>query len=103
MLRRLIDAGEAAYPTYRLAGERPARLGRRGLPITQLLRDPLVLIDVRGGREDGGQFDVSASGTRTTRGASREEGGNDWRLLTVPDGLYGHDGGVDAVGAVTGS
>ena len=50
MLRRLIDAGEAAYPTYCVAGERPARLGRRGLLITQLLRDSQLLRCPRGSR-----------------------------------------------------
>ena len=54
MLRRPIEAWEAAYPTYLVAAERPARLGPRGLVITQLLRDHLALIDVRGSREDGG-------------------------------------------------
>ena len=101
MLRRPIDAWEAAYPTYLIAAERPARLGPRGLIITQLLRDHVARIDVRGGQEGGGEFDASASGTRTACGASRE-GWNKWSFLRVPDGYCGK-GGVDAAGAMTGS
>ncbi|CAM9254124.1 unnamed protein product, partial [Laminaria digitata] len=102
MLRRPIEAWEAAYPTYLVAAERPARLGPRGLIITQLLRDHLALIDVRGAREhgDGEHGDFSArGGTSTACGLSSERGGNEWSFLRVSDGLCEEGGGGVVAGA----
>ena len=108
MLRRPIEAWEAAYPTYLVAAERPARLGPRGLVVTQLLRDHLALIDVRGVREDGsgdhGVFSARSGTARTSTACllSSEGGSNEWSFLRVSDGLCEGGGGVVTGAAVTG-
>lgn len=84
LLGRPVEAWEAAYPTYLVAAERPARLGPKGLAITQLLRDHLAFIDVRGGHES----DVVHSPAEN--GACRfHEGVDAWSFLRMSQGLEG--------------
>lgn len=72
--RQPIEAWEAAYPTYVMATEHPARLGPRGLIITQLLRDHLAVIDVDMSSSSLGETDhVHSSMTDGTR-QQRQQG-----------------------------
>ncbi|CAM9154519.1 unnamed protein product, partial [Hapterophycus canaliculatus] len=94
LLDRPVEAWEAGYPTYLTAAEQPARLGARGLAITQALRDHLASIDVReadGGYQEecGTTKSLSCShgqgaGGMPVRGESTE---GEWGFLRMATGL----------------
>lgn len=83
MLGRPVEAWEAAYSIYQVAAERPARLGPRGLAVTQFLRDHLASIDVRHAQEDHEDVHGAAHG-----GRGSGEGADAWSFLGVSAGLH---------------
>lgn len=78
LLGRPVEAWEAAYPVYLSASERSALLGPRGLAITQLLRDHVAYIDVRGGEENDEDMNDPI---RDSRGPG--EGLDAWSFLRI--------------------
>lgn len=91
MLHRPVEAWEAAYPTYLVAAERPARLGPRGLAITQLLRDHLAVIDVGGERSGGEDANETA---RKACGPAEED--DTWSFLRISNDLNHYQAGASA-------
>lgn len=98
LLDRPVEAWEAGYPTYLAAAEQPARLGARGLAITQALRDHLAHIDVRE-VDEGYQHDECGESNDFATHSSKPAGGmpahkplvesteGEWGFLRVPAGL----------------
>ncbi|CAM9984921.1 unnamed protein product, partial [Scytosiphon promiscuus] len=102
LLDRPVEAWEAAYPTYLAAAEQPARLGARGLAITQALRDHLASIEVR--PADGGhQDEITATHGQGVGGMPASKQAEEvteceWGFLRVSAGLNGAFGDVAQLG-----
>ncbi|CAB1108314.1 unnamed protein product [Ectocarpus sp. CCAP 1310/34] len=106
LLDRPIEAWGAAYPTYVAATERPTRLGARGLAVTQVLRDHLACIGVRGGgsgyQQEGSSACKNSVGEEPTHVQDPTggfAGGDEWGFLRMAPGFDEGSGAVVGIGS----
>ncbi|CAM9663336.1 unnamed protein product [Ectocarpus sp. 6 AP-2014] len=106
LLDRPIEAWGAAYPTYVAAAERPTHLGPRGLAVTQVLRDHLACIGVRGG--GSGHQQEGSSACKNSKGEEPSHvqdlnggfiGGDEWGFLRMAPGFDEGSGAVVGIGS----
>ena len=105
LLDRPVEAWEVGYPTYLAAAEHPARLGARGLAITQALRDHLALINIEG---EGGEQQLERSSANERAGtvrrsakdgqAGRVEVEGEWGFLRLSTGCDESAGAAAGLG-----
>ncbi|CAM9268006.1 unnamed protein product [Ectocarpus sp. 12 AP-2014] len=106
LLDRPIEAWKAAYPTYVAAAERPTHLGPRGLAVTQVLRDHLACIGIRGGgseyQEEGSSACKNSKGEEPTHVEHPNggfAGGDEWGFLRMAPGFDKGSGAVVGIGS----
>ncbi|CAM9356453.1 unnamed protein product [Ectocarpus sp. 8 AP-2014] len=106
LLDRPIEAWGAAYPTYVAAAERPTHLGPRGLAVTQVLRDHLACIGVRGGgsgyQQEGSSACKNSKGEEPTHVQDPNggfAGGDEWGFLRMVPGFDEGSGAVVGIGS----